>query len=238
MLFGLMHFQSPVRAAVLLPDGLSQNDRKEALRILGFGMSSKILSDPYPLGGYAGFEVAVSFENLPAEDIGHLGSGLPAPQQEVTYPKLTIGKGLYNDVDLFFQATPYRQRDEISQYGAIVRWGFHQAGFLPISSSLLLHFNSNNISNRISTRTYGADMVSGINVDNVSLYAGVGALTSEGTFLGGASDTTESSLLETERVSGPHTLVGANLHFQPFFVTVQIDRYTLTVFSAKAGVRF
>jgi hypothetical protein len=226
------------RGAILIPNQLSQSDRVEALRILGIGSSSKLLSGPYPLGGYLGFELGVSVENLPVDDIGRLGARLPTPQQSVSFPKFSIGKGLYNDIDVFLQFTPYTRQDELSQFGGILRWSLHEAKFLPITTAILLHFNSGNIGNILSTRSYGIDLVSGITSDEVALYAGVGFIEATGSFIGGTSGITDSGQVESESVSGSHSLLGASIHFSKIFVALQIDRYSVPVFSTKIGVRF
>lgn len=221
--------------AIQLPKSLNASDRQEALRIIGFGTASKVLSDPYPLGGYSGFEVGFSLENVPAEDLGRLGGRLTSPQQDVSLPKFSVGKGLYNNVDFFIQFTPYTRQDELSQFGGILRWGFYQAAFLPLSLSVLTHVNTNNIGNQMTTNSIGADVIGGINVENVALFAGAGMLESTGTFVGSI---TSSGSLERETVNGVHTVIGANIRFSRIFLSIQIDRYTLPVFSGKLGVRF
>ena len=229
------------RAALQLPKSLTQPDREEALRIVGFGTAAKILSDPYPLGGYAGLEVGFSLESVPAEDLGRLGARLQSPQQDVSLPKFTIGKGLYNDVDVFIHFTPYTRQDELAQYGGMLRWGFYQAAFLPLSLSVLAHMNSNNIGNLLTTNTYGGDFIGGINVENVALFAGGGMVESTGTFSGDIAAAEGAEIkgsIKRETVSGTHTVIGANIHFSNIFLAIQIDRYTLPVFSGKLGVRF
>lgn len=232
------------RASIQVPTKMNKKDREAALQIIGLGTSSKILSDPYPLGGYAGFEAGFSIETFPAEDLARLGDGVRPPQQDASLPKLTVGKGLYNNLDAFLQFTPYNRQDELSQFGGIVRWGFYQASYLPLSLSILAHYNSANIANQVSTRSYGLDLIGGINVENVSLFAGVGQAEAAGTFIGGdpnATSTTSitaSGAIENEFVTGFHTVIGGNLRFSDFFVALEIDRYTLPVFSGKLGMRF
>ncbi len=226
--------------AIQLPKNMNQSDRSEALRIIGLGTSAKILSDPYPLGGYAGFEAGISIENLHAGDLGQLGSGLASPQQDVAFPRLTLGKGLYNDIDIFLHFTPYNRQDELSHYGGIARWGFYQAKFLPLSLSVLAHMNSGNFSNQLTTRSYGLDLIGGINVENVSLFAGGGMVEATGVFVGGPNGITDGNAggTSTETVRGTHTVIGTNVHISNLFLTVQIDRYTQPVYSGKIGVRF
>ncbi len=225
-------------AAVRLPKDLTHSDRLKILEIVGFGASSKVLSDPYPLGGYAGLEVGYALENLPAEDIGRLGQGLPAPQQDITLSKITIGKGLYNNLDFFIQFTPYLHSDEVSQYGGIIRWGFYQGSDKPISLSALVHANTVNFSNQLTTHAYGVDLIGGVTVDSLAVFAGLGAIEARGTFMGGSSGVTDSGFVEREFTSGLHTVVGADIRIKKAFVSLQIDRYKLPVFSGKIGYRF
>jgi hypothetical protein len=225
-------------AAIDLPTNLTTQDRKEALRIIGFGTSTKILTDPYPLGGYAGFELSLSIEDLPTDDLAVLGNHLTNPQQDALYPKLTIGKGLYDNLDLFMNFTPYNHDQHLAQYGGLLRWGFYQATFLPLSSAVLVHVSSANVSNKMTAWTYGLDFIGGINVNNVALYAGAGILRATGNFIGGERGVTDSNAIEKESVTGFHTLAGANVHISDYFFTVELDRYTVSVFSAKAGVMF
>jgi hypothetical protein len=236
-------FSTTAQASILLPGGLDGSDREAMLNIVGLGTSSKILSDPYPMGGYSGFEFGLAFTSLPTDELGRLGDGLTSPQQESSYPVLSIGKGLYEGIDLFIQFTPFNKENELSQYGGILRWSFYEADGFPVNLSILGNLNSANIGNRLTTRSYGADLIAGIDVDNVALYAGGGTAEATGTFAGsrspGSGGITDSGLTETNRVSGTHTVVGANVHFlENFFVALQIDRYTAAVFSGKLGVRF
>ena len=238
-LIGLIFFIGEMaHATVLLPSLMNQSDRQEALRILGLGTSGKILSDPYPLGGYSGFEFGLEVDNLPTDGLARLGSRLESGQEDITYEKFTVGKGLYDNLDFFVQLAPYNSNDEISQYGGIGRWGFYQAAYLPISASLIVNLNSANFANQVTTWTYGADLVGGIDVKQVSLYAGFGLMKTSGYFIGGSSGVTDSGLVEKESVAGLHTMVGATVHVVDYFVSVEVDHYTVSVLSGKVGMRF
>lgn len=225
-------------AAIQIPKKLDHEARVETLKIVGFGTASKILSDPYPLGGFSGLEVGLALENMPTEQLSRLGAGLTTPQQDITYSKFTIGKGLYNNLDLFFQFTPYNRQDELSQFGGIMRWGFYQATFTPASLSLLANINYGNVSNVLTTNSYGIDLVGGFNFDDLAFYAGLGTIQATGTFAGGGTGITDSGNLENEIVAGTHSLIGVNLRISQGFLAVEVDRYTVTVASLKAGARF
>ncbi len=236
--FILILAATSVRAAFTLPQSMNTGERQEALRIIGLGTSAKSLTDPYSLGGFTGLEVGLSLETIPTEDLARLGSGVSTPQSDVTIPKLTIGKGLYSNLDFFIHFIPYSQQTELSQYGGILRWSFFEASSLPLSASLVAHFNSGNFSNQLTTRSFGLDLVGGINVNEVSLYAGVGGVQATGNFIGGANGITDSTRLETEGVSTLHTLVGGSFRLNKIFVAAQLDHYSQSVVSAKLGLRF
>lgn len=225
-------------ASLLLPQNLTSSDRKEALRLIGFGTAAKTLSDPYALGGYSGIEFGLSLETIPTEDLARLGSRLGSPQSDVTVPKFSVGKGLYSNLDFFIHFIPYNQRNELSQFGGILRWSFFEASSLPLSTSLVAHINTGNISNQMSTRTYGLDLMGGINVNQVSLYAGLGAVQSSGSFVGGTAGVTDTQNLEYENVTTLHTLAGGTIRVGAIFVAIQLDRYTQSVLSGKIGLRF
>lgn len=223
-------------AGISIPTNLNKNDRQEALRIVGFGTSSKLLTDPYPMGGYDGFEAGLAVEDVPTDGLGLLGAHLSSPQQDVAFPQFSIGKGLFNNLDLYVHFTPYSQQDALSIYGCIVRWGFYQAKFLPLSASVLVHIDSTDVGNVMATQTYGFDLIGGINVDAVALYFGGGYLQTSGTFIGTVTDTSRQ---ENETVTGLHTSLGANIKLmQDAFLSLQIDRYTVAVLSAKLGIRY
>lgn len=233
-----------VRATIQLPLNMVENDRITALQIIGLGTSTKILTDPYPLGGYSGIEAGFSIESIPASALGSLGKGVTPSQQNVNLPSFTFGKGLFNNIDIFLHFTPYTSQDELSEYGALLRWGFYQASSVPLSASIVLHAGSADISNQLSTHSYGADLIGGVNVDRVALFAGAGYLESLGTFDGGptiggvSSSITDSGNEQTEVVTCFHAVVGIDIKVSDYFLAAQVDRYTQTVMSGKLGVRF
>lgn len=237
--FGIVSvFIAPVRAAVMIPQNMNAGDRQEALRIVGLGTGPKALTDPYSLGGYSGLEFGLSLETVPTEDLARLGNRLASPQADVTIPKFTIGKGLFSNLDFFIHFIPYNQRTELSQYGGMVRWSFYEGSSVPLSASLIGHMNSGNIGNLMTTRSFGVDIMGGINVNEVALYAGVGMIQATGSFAGGTSGVTNSGRYEIEGVSALHTVAGGTVRIRKVFVAVQLDRYTQSVLSGKIGLRF
>ncbi|MGE0525889.1 MAG: hypothetical protein AB7G93_17135 [Bdellovibrionales bacterium] len=252
---------SPVVWAFQIPKGLDSADRKEVIRTLGLSSASKALSNPYPLGGYSGLEVGYSMEFVNVRDIRRLGctpgeTGCPntgySDETEWRYSRLTIGKGLYNDIDVFFSFIPPVGGLRVSDYGGQIRWSFYQARFLPINLSTTLHFNQSNFNDVFMNRNLGAELIAGVNVDNFALYFGGGWVEARGTFIGpnsagacledctvlGGDPDVGSSHTVTERVRETHTVVGFSLHYQNLFTAAQVDRYRDAVYSLKLGLRF
>ena len=224
-------------AKLSIPTNLSSQDRQTALESLGSGTSAKLLGDPFPLGGYSGVELGITTEVVPTSDLARLGAKT-AQQSETSYSVLTIGKGLYYNVDVFGQFGFMSSSENISNYGGQLRWNFYQAEYLPVFLSFVLSGSSTNFQNLIITNNQGMDLIAGVNVDDVTLYLGTGQLQVQGTFIGGASGITDTSDTMKEGMSTNHYMAGINLKFSQMFLAMQIDRYSQSTYSAKLGVRF
>lgn len=242
--------------AIEIPKRLDSQDRREVARILGLNTSTKILSNPYPLGGYSGLEIGVALEVINTADLSRLGCQSTEPgcpnqdpndKNELSYPRISIGKGLYENVDVFLNFVPPFQ-NSLADFGGMVRWSFFHAKFLPINLSWLIHANRMNINDSLTTENFGTEILAGINVNNFALYFGGGFVQSDSTFIGGDTgsgtvapndpELTTSSNILSERVSSSHMLVGVSLHFSDYFAAFQIDRYRDPVMSMKLGLRF
>lgn len=243
--------------ALTIPKGLSQSDQEDVVKILGFGTSMKMATNPYPLGGYSGFELGLDLNFINIDQLTRLGCnpgdpGCPntshSTEQEFSYLKLTVGKGLYEDVDLFLSFAPSAGEAALSDYGGMIRWSFYQAELLPVHLFTLLSANQVNIKNEFISQNIAVDLMVGINVDDISIYFGGGQIRSKGSFVGGTSGdstvspgtpglnpNTNTSVSTVERF---HTVVGASLSFEPLFVSGEINRYEDSVYTAKLGVRF
>lgn len=228
------------QAKVHIPKNLTSEDRIKVLEILGPGTSGKILTDPYPLGGFAGFEVGIEIDAIPISDISNLGDSVPK-QDLFNYPIITIGKGVYKNVDIFVHFIPSSEGTGISEYGGIIRYGFYQMAYLPVSFALNFSANSANINNQLITKNFGYDLVAGITAQSIYFYGGVGQLQSGGEFSGGLPGTdgvTDSGQIEQHRVSPTHYLVGVGFRVDSIFLTGQMDYYEQPTFAMKLGFRY
>ncbi len=222
-----------VHAAIALPTGLNNSERQEITRILGWGTSSKLLTDPYSLGGYVGFEVGLAYESIAVDQISRMGVSKVPEQERFSFPKITIGKGLYNNIDTFLHFIPFNESTGLSEYGGLIKWMAYEMSTLPASFSLVLHANSANAGNVFVSQSYGLNLVSGLSFDDFSFYFGGGSINSTGRFLSLSSTESETSVT----VSGFHTILGLVYHLGPFFTAMQIDQYNDSVWSFKLGTR-
>ncbi len=225
------------------------------LEILGFGSISKVLGDPFPLGGYSGYEIGLSYELIPTQNISALGEISSARKQnETSYQILTLGKGLFHNFDVYFQAAPFGQTENISQYGGQLRWGFYQSEKFPLYASFILHGTSTQFNNVFSANTQGLDLVAGFHVDDVTVYFGAGSVKAQGLFMGGNPGITDQkdpnltpdpsypgTVLKQgvqESLTQTHYLAGLNLKFSQVFIAFQLDRASYITYSTKLGFRF
>ncbi len=185
-------------------------------------------------------ELGLSVENVNSEEIGRFGS-TTRREKDFSYSKMTVGKGLYNNLDLFLHFIPFTQNTGFSEYGALLRYCFHQAAFIPASFSVLIHANSNNIGNVFFSQSRGIELVAGLNVGNFAMYVGGGPVQSTGFFsrsITAPEPGTSVSRDESNLVSQLHSYVGGTFDVEPYFLALQIDQYTQAVYSGKLGLRF
>lgn len=235
----ILAFSAQAFASRVLPTGLTWGDRKTALEILGFGTSTKLLSSPYPLGGYSGVEVSVSSEYIPLTDVSSLGNKT-ADRSDFNYYNITIGKGLYYNVDVLVQFTPVPQDESISGFGGQVRWGFYEASFMPLALSLVLHGADVNFADSLGAETVGEDLIASVNMQDVSLFFGLGQAHSIGNFHGGqgVDAVTDSGNNETADIKCSHTMFGVSFKMAEMFVSLEVDRFVQSTYAGKLGMRF
>jgi hypothetical protein len=232
--FGILFFCSQGSwGALQIPKNLSVGEQELILQILGFSTSFKPLDSPCPLGGYSGLELGLGFENVSTGDIGDLGQ-TAAVDKNLIYPRLTLGKGIFSNIDLFFSFMPYNESTGIGIYSGAIRWGFFQATFVPANFSLLISSTNTNVDNLFISQTIEADLITGVNLDSLSFYVGAGALYGQGQF--DYSVTADGSNNNTIGRAF-HTMIGANFAVSQLFTAVEVDSYNNTTVSMKIGTR-
>ncbi len=245
----ILFFVSWAQAERFLPRRMSESERHIALQILGFGSASKILANPFPLGGHPGFEMGLTTEYLQVQDLASLGDK-STRNRELNYSSFSVAKGLFYNIDAAFHFTPAFQKEDLSSYGGQFRWGFYEFPFIPGGLSFVLNRSDTNYGNLLNTSTTGRDLVATVVVEDVALYFGVGQANSIGSFSGGtlAGTVTESTTdlcssgtyctSANQELTEVHTLFGISLSFNDLFASVEINRYFVSSYSAKIGWRF
>lgn len=227
-------------ARVRIPTNLDKEDRQKTLEVLGFSTSSKLLTDPYPLGGFAGFEFGLEHHTITVDELAPLGNTVPE-QEFFSYSTISIGKGLYNNFDIFFHFMPYSEGTGISEYGAIIRWGFYQLAYYPVSFSLTAHANSTNINDVLNTRSTGLDFTTGITAQNIFFYLGSGWATTKGSFLGGPTgiiETSSTDAKKSESLEDVRYFLATGFRVSYVFTVFSLDVFHDPTYSAKIGFRY
>lgn len=224
-------------ARLSIPQGLTQADRESALSILGLGSTFKVLGDPYPLGGYLGVEVGFSYELISTSSIGRLGSGAQE-QGDTTYSVITLGKGLFYNVDLFLSFMPLGLGENFSAFGGAARWGVYEMQSLPVHFSLQVSSNFSSFQNKINTTTQAVDVVGGWNFNEVVVFGGLGLVRSSGLFMGGPNGVTDTQETLIENVSRAHSFLGLSIRYDEYFAALQLDRADQVAYALKLGSRF
>lgn len=237
ILFSLFISLDLFAGAIPIPRGLAKTDREMILEALGFGSAAKLLSSPFPLGGYSGIELSLTSEFIPMADVATLASKTSA-RSDLNYLNFVIGKGLYHNLDVLVQFIPMPQDHAISGFGGQLRWGFYQTNFMPANLSLVLHGSSTNFYNVLGTETSGVDLVASVNMIDFSLFFGLGQARSVGAFVGGAGGITDSGLAENSDVYSPHTVFGISIKMSDLFLALEVDRFVQSTYAGKVGLRF
>lgn len=220
--------------ASLVSSNLSESDRLEVLRTLGNASSLKVLGDPFPLGGYSGFEIGLAIESIPTDSFTDLGDKT-ADGDMLTYPVVSIGKGLYENIDLFVHFSAYGAENRVGVYGGLLRWGFFESKRLPLTLSLTIQSLSNNFDNQITGELSSAVLNLGLNFEDSSLYLGVGKLSSRAEF---SRDLTDTPNKEINSAGETQIKVGGVWNFSPYFLSLEFNRYYISHITAKFGLRF
>lgn len=228
---------SAVEAALVLPRGIRAEDRRPVVEILGGGSQLKLAGDPYPLGGYWGIEVGLSRENIDLAGLRSLGSGT-AEQGNFGITSVTLGKGLYYDVDMFLHFVPFGQEERVSSFGGGARWLFHELSSYPVFFSIQGGANSASFQNLVNLSNQSLDLLASFSFRDFAFYVGTGFIRSTGIFLGGAGGVTASGSTELESLVGTHAVGGLSYRWDSIYVAAQLDRVFATNYTLKAGYRF
>lgn len=228
-------------AETILPVSLDKSDRVTMLSILGFGTTPKLISNPYPLGGYKGWELGLSSEFLSMEEIAGLGvapSGKVLTKGDFNFYNLSFSKGLFENVDTTLSFLPSLQGEGVSGMGFQLRWAFYESPYMPMALSTNIYGGSVNIQSLLGSDSLGADLLCTMSLEDIALYFGFGYAKVIGHFTGGSSGITDDNERHVEAVSSSHSLFGLSFQVSKMLFAFQVDRYRDPVYGAKIGFRF
>jgi hypothetical protein len=219
-----------------IPRQMNASDRRSSLEILGAATASRLLSSPYPLGGAQGFELGLSRHYVPTSFLSEYGDK-QAGQKDFEYAVLTLGKGLFYDIDLFLSLVPMTQTDSITHASGLLRYQLWQSESNTFRLSAVLSASTSNLNNQLGLQSTGYDLVGTTTIDEVSFYLGVGLSAISGRFIGGTRGITDSQQTENEKVNLAHQVIGLEWPIGNFFWAAEVDRYKIPFYSLKLGLR-
>lgn len=227
--------------AFTLPRGMSSDDRKVTMQILGFGTTTKFSSNPFPLGGWSGVEISVNQEFVPVEKLRDLGAN-PGTKGNLTYTQLSLGKGFYKDFDGFVSFTLPRQQSEAQNYSGLLRWAFYDLDAQRYLATAAVHGQGLNVANLFTSESFGYDLILS-RVDSWwSIYAGAGWVQVKTRFIGNPANINEGLTANGQTVieSEDHarTFVGLQTRYQNYFAVAEIQRVYENAYSLKIGYRY
>ena len=234
-LFFLICFQV---SAVEIPTNMNSSDLKEMTHALGTTTGIKPLTKPFPLGGYDGFEVGLSLENIETEALDKIGDQ-DTDNGSLAVPKLTFSKGLYYDFDLFIEFSPLLRQESVSEYGLLIRKSVFQSRVLPLNLSFNIYGSAVNILNCMNSESYGTDLVIGYDFTEFALYGALGNVVASSITTGtkDLTNVTSSGESQSSHVQSFHSMLGVAYDAGPFFFALQADSYQAMVYSMKLGLR-
>lgn len=220
----------------VLPTNLTSAEQEDFLHLFGVQTTAKLLTNPYPLGGYDGFDIGVSITSVSLKDFDTTN----LKSEKLPYASFSIAKGLFNDVDIYFNFVPPLRQNNISNYSVLVKWSFNEGMFLPVVWSLSAHTGATNAADQFTSKSTGFELSGGYSFNRLSIYGGVGFVTSAGRFIGNKNGVnfTLSGADETNALSSNHLFIGGFYQVRRYYAAFQIDQYNELITTSKVGIRF
>jgi hypothetical protein len=220
-----------------ITQNLTELQRKLVLKTLGLGTMSKNLSAPTALGSDNGVEIGIMTEIINTYKIKDLISNSQA-ERTLFYPKILIGKGLFDRTDIYLNFIPYTATLGLSEFGGMLRFNFYHVKDDPFVASIILHGNSANFNNQLTNRNVGTDINLGMDWGSFAIFSGVGWATSSGKFIGGTVGVTDTGFDESANVNSVHFSIATQVRYSVFNAALSLDHYVEPVYSLKLGFIF
>ncbi len=237
-IFFISFFSLIANCNIEIPVHLSTRDLHVILQNIGPATASRVLSSPYPLGGNEGLEIGLTRQDLDLSILSNLGNKTKIQNSNFSFPTLTLGKGLYYDLDVFISLIPFAQSSSLSHFSTQIRSKHWKSPHSPFIISSIWHAGYTTLQNAINFQNYGFDILGTFIFQKTCMYFGVGTLFSNGRFIGGAEGITASLQTETVTSTQAHRVLGLDYRINEYFIALQTDSYDKKFYSIKIGYRF
>lgn len=231
-----------------LPTNLDEHSQEIVARNFGFGTAAKMNGDPLPLGGYDGFQISLSRDYV---DVSPLkGLSTDADQERYfTSSRITVGKGLFYDVDVFFQMTSpgilrLDNSNDFTNYGAIARKVFYDNEKLPFHVGALIHASISQYANSFGSNIYGIDLYAYTHFDKTAFFLGLGQARGIFTYVGkNPANSSGTSLINSttdskiDLMSG-HTWAGLSHTWGHWVLSATAEDYFDPMYSVVISYNF
>lgn len=227
--------------AYSLPKGMSAEDRKIVTQVLGFGSTAKFASNPYPLGGWNGVEMAVTQEFISVEKLKDLGVN-GSSQGSLSYTQFSFGKGFYENFDGYFSFTLPRQQSEMQNYSGLLRTVVYDFEDKKYMATVDINGQGSNMGNLFSSDSFGYDLVLSQVNSWWGYYGGIGWLSIKTRFIGNPITASQGLTSNGQTIvdSAEHMRYFAGLmgHYEKYFALMEVQTVYENTWTVKMGYRF
>ncbi|MCK6599484.1 MAG: hypothetical protein L6Q37_14050 [Bdellovibrionaceae bacterium] len=236
-LLPLILFSVNLYAGLKLPTGLDQEKRKTFVKSVLSSSSYKYLSLGYTLGGYEGFELSASLESFPLSK-GNILSSSELKEKDYVVQNVTIGKGMFENVDMFFTFSPFIFQKDISIFGMAMKYVFYIDSENPFNLSVLLHGNAVNFANLVGAQSTGLDIIGSYFLKYWTFYLAVGQQRTLASFVGGAQGLTQDLSSANEDLYLNRFYSGFSYDFGMYQASFELQKIESESLAFKLGKRF
>lgn len=219
-----------------LPSNLNAAAQETVAQDFGFGSATKMNLDPRPLGGYQGFQVSVSRDLVNVSRLKTIGTSANQDDYFAT-STMMVGKGLFYNIDSFFQMTP-PQNDDFSSYGGLIRGTFWNSEIIDLHIGGLVHGSMSQFANTFGSNIVGLDLYAYLGISKFTFSVGLGQAKGIYTFVGSglvSPATTENTKVD---LSSSHGWSGVSYRVDRWIVSAMYENYFDSMYSFKFAYNF
>ena len=183
----------------------------------------------FPLGGFPGIELGLSYDSV----------AFSATEGSQSLIKFQMAKGLYNNVDILFDFSPFSPDLGYTHYAGGARWRAYESGLIEslhavLISGLFLQTSGTTFRETVYVSSFSAEVYTSLIFQRGSLNASYGRLFSDGRFREVQGEASEGIDLSAQAFQ-----VGGSLEVLPkFFVSASASLLPSPIYAVQLSVRF